>query len=66
MEKEIEQLKEEIKVLKKQVEDLQGSHTHIHHHYAPNGGYIPQSNYQNPILHWHNGSPCYRDPCVRC
>ena len=66
MEEEIKKLKEEIETLKKQLKEMEDNHTHIHHHYAPVGGYGQQLNYQNPPFHWHNGLPCYQNPCFWC
>lgn len=54
------QLWEEIKILRAQIL-AHKCPTCIH--------YVPMYNYpslHNPITHYHNGAPCYNNPCVWC
>jgi hypothetical protein len=54
----IDSLKEELK---------EAGSTHIHHHYAPSTGSIPQPQPLGQQPHYHpGGQPCYNNPCVWC
>jgi hypothetical protein len=61
-EKEIEKLTAEIEKLRIELEKF-NSRPNIQPYYPPQ--YIPP-NYHNPALHYHNGMPCYQNPCVWC
>ena len=57
MEKE---LIEEIRKLREELEKLNNRQPT---YYPPQ--YIPP-NYHDPALHYHNGTPCYNNPCLWC
>ena len=59
MEKE---LIEEIRKLREELEKFNNRQP-VQIQYPPQ--YIPP-NYHNPALHYHNGMPCYQNPCLWC
>jgi hypothetical protein len=62
MENEIEKLKVEIEKLKLELQIEQAKRQQIP--YLPQYPQWPQN--QNPNVHWHNGSPCFNNPCYWC
>ena len=55
-------MEKEIEELKKRIEELEKRPVYIPV-YPP---IYNQPNYHNTALHYHNGQPCYQNPCVWC